>query len=53
MKVLVTQTVMETLDDRVKLAQICLDLLGQLFHKSRGSVTDCRQDTTVTDGKIC
>ena len=30
MKVSVTQTVMETLDDRVKLAQICLDLLGQL-----------------------
>jgi LPPG:FO 2-phospho-L-lactate transferase len=30
MKVLVTQTVMETLDDRVKLAQDCLDLIGQL-----------------------
>ncbi len=30
MEVAVTQTVMETLDDRVKLAQVCLDLLGQL-----------------------
>ena len=30
LKVSVTQTVMETLDDRVKLAQDCLDFLGQL-----------------------
>jgi len=30
MKVSVTQTVMETLDDRVKLAQVCLDFIGQL-----------------------
>jgi LPPG:FO 2-phospho-L-lactate transferase len=30
MKVLVTQTVMESLDDRVKLARACLDFLGQL-----------------------
>jgi LPPG:FO 2-phospho-L-lactate transferase len=30
MKVSVTQTVMETLDERVKLAQVCLDLVGQL-----------------------
>jgi LPPG:FO 2-phospho-L-lactate transferase len=30
LKVSVTQTVMETLDDRVKLAQDCLDFLGRL-----------------------
>jgi LPPG:FO 2-phospho-L-lactate transferase len=30
MKVLVTQTVMESLDDRVKLARACLDFLGKL-----------------------
>ena len=30
LKVSVTQTVMETLDDRVKLAQVCLDLIAQL-----------------------
>lgn len=30
LKVSVTQTVMESLDDRVKLAQVCLDFLGQL-----------------------
>jgi LPPG:FO 2-phospho-L-lactate transferase len=30
MKVSVTQTVMESLDDRVKLARVCLDLLGFL-----------------------
>ena len=31
MKVTVTQTVMDTLDDRVKLAQVCLDFLGNLL----------------------